>query len=180
VECGARIVLTFNQLRRRVSITHQHGALVVHIARHNQRLLYIVMVLGFTVAFLYFFYLFASPFFRRPFSENWLYMLPFLTFVLLWYFVGMRVAGWRAFGVEEIVIEGDTLRWTRTALFWKRRLEIPTKEITHVVAVTPWHRLSNHVEFTALGRQRTIGDMLLGDETTELAHALKKSVGVAG
>jgi hypothetical protein len=176
---AARIVLTFNHLRRRVSITHKQGALVVHIARHNQRPLYIAMVLGFTVAFLYFFYLFTTPF-RRPLSGNWLYMLPFLAFVLIWYFVAMRVAGWRAFGVEEIMIEDETLCWTRTALFWKRRLEIPTKEITHVIAVTSWHRLSNHVEFTALGRQRIIGDMLLGDETTELAHALKKSLGVAG
>ena len=172
--------MSFNHLRRRVSLTHNNGSLVVHIARHNQRLMYIVLLLGFTVAFLCFFYLFASPFFRHPFSANWLYMLPFLAFVLLWYFIALRVAGWRAFGVEEIVVDGDMLFWTRTALFWKRRLEIPTKEITHVVAVTPWHRLSNHVEFTALGRQRTIGDMLLCDETNELAHALKKSVGVAG
>ena len=172
-------MLTFNHLRRRVSITHKNGAVVVNIARHNQRLLYIVMVLAFTVAFLYFFYLFASPFFRRPFSKDWLYMLPFLAFFLFWYFVAMRVAGWRAFGVEEIVIDGDTLCWTRTAPFWKRRLEIPTREITHVTAITPWHRLSNHVEFSALGRQHTIGDMLLGDETTELAQALKKSIGVA-
>jgi len=133
-------------------MTHNNGSLVVHIARHNQRLMYIVLLLGFTVAFLYFFYLFASPFFRRPFSANWLYMLPFLAFVLLWYFIALRVAGWRAFGVEEIVVDGDMLCWTRTALFWKRRLEIPTKEITHVVAVTPWHRLSNHAEFTALRR----------------------------
>ena len=161
-------------------MNHNHGSLVVHIASHNQRLLYIVMLLGFTAAFLYFFYLFASPFVRRPFLANWFYMLPFLAFVLLWYFVVLRVAGWRAFGVEEIVINGDTLCWTRTALFWKRRLEIPMREITHVKAVTPWHRLSNHVEFTALGRQRSIGDMLLCDETTELAHALKKSVGLAG
>jgi hypothetical protein len=173
-----RIVSTLNYLRRRVSITHKNGALVVHIARHNQRLLYIVMVLGFTMVFLYFFYLFASPCFVRPLSKDRLYMLPFLAFVLLWYLVGMRVAGWRAFGVEEIVIDRNTLCWTRTALFWKRRLEIPTKEITRVTAVTPWHRLSNHVEFSALGRQRNIGDMLLGDETTELAHTLKKSIGV--
>jgi hypothetical protein len=176
----ARVVLTFNHLRRRVSITHEHGSLVVHIARHNDRLLNIVILLAFTAAFLYFCYLFVSPLFRRPFSADWLYTLPFLAFVLLWYFVGLRLFGWRAFGVEEIVVHGDTLCWTRTALFWKRRLEIPTNEITHVRAVTPWHTLSNRVEFTALGRQRTIGDMLLRDETAEIAHALKKAVGVAG
>ena len=109
-----------------------------------------------------------------------MYMLAVLAFVFLWYFIGLGVAGWRAFGVEEIVVHGDTLCWTRTALFWERRFEIPTKEITHVRAVTPWHALSNRVEFTALGTQRTIGDMLLRDETTEIAHALKKAIGVAG
>ena len=31
----------------------------------------------------------------------------------------------------------------------------------------------------AFGRQRTIGDMLLRDETTEVEHALKKAIGVA-
>jgi hypothetical protein len=177
---AARIVLTFNHLRRRVSITHKDGSLVVRIARHNDRPLYIVMLLAFTAAFLYFCYFFTSPFFRRPLSADWLYVLLFLAFVLLWYFVGLRVAGWRAFGVEEIVVHEDTLRWTRIALFWKRRLEIPTREITQVRAVTPWHTLSNRVEFTALGRRRTIGDMLLRDEATEIEHALKKAIGVAG
>lgn len=107
-------------------------------------------------------------------------MLPFLAFVLLWYCVGLRVAGWRAFGAEEIVVDRDTLYWSRAALFWKRRLEIPTKDITHVRAVTPWHRLSNRVEFTALGKQRSIGDMLLRDETAEVANALKRAIGAAG
>jgi hypothetical protein len=152
----------------------------VRIDSHNDRLLYIGMLLVFTAAFLYFCYLFVSPFFRRPLPANWFYVLPFLAFVFLWYFVGLRVAGWRVFGVEEIVVNGNTLRWTRAALFWKRRLEIPTKVITQVRAVTPWYTLSNRVEFTALGRQRTIGDMLLRDEATEIEHTLKKAIGVAG
>jgi hypothetical protein len=173
-------MFTSNHFRRRVSIIHRHGSLIVHIARHNDRTLYIVMLLASTAAFLYFCYLFTSPFFRRPFPADWLYMLAVLAFVFLWYFIGLGVAGWRAFGVEEIVVHGDTLCWTRTALFWERRFQIPTKEITHVRAVTPWHALSNRVEFTALGTQRTIGDMLLRDETTEIAHALKKAIGVAG
>lgn len=70
--------------------------------------------------------------------------------------------------------------WTRTALLWKSRLEIPTKDITGVKAVTPWHGLSNRVEFTVLGKQRAIGDMLQRDETTEVAHVLKMAIGVAG
>jgi hypothetical protein len=173
-------VLTFDHLRRRVSITHKDGSPVVHIARHNDRPLYIVMLLAFTAAFLYFCYFFTSPFFRRLLSADWLYVLPFLAFVLLWYFVGLRVAGRRAQGVEEIVVKGGTLRWTRIALFWKRRLEIPTKEIAQVRAVTQWHTLSSRVDFTAFGRQRTIGDMLLRDETTEIEHAPKKAIGMAG
>jgi hypothetical protein len=177
---AARIVLTFNHLRRRVSITHKHGSLVVQIARHSDRALYIVFLLVFTAAFVFFCYIFVSPFFRRPFSSEGLYVLPFLAFILLWYLIGLRLAVWRAFGVEKIVVDGGILCWTRTALWWKRRLEISTKDITHVKAVTPWHALSNRVEFTALGRRRTIGDMLLRDESAEVAHALNGAIGVAG
>jgi hypothetical protein len=48
------------------------------------------------------------------------------------------------------------------------------------IAITPWHALSNRVEFLALGRRRAIGDMLSRDEATELAHELRRAVGVSG
>jgi hypothetical protein len=107
-----------------------------------------------------------------------LYVLPFLAFILLWYIIGLRLTVWGAFGVEQIVVEGGLFRWTRTALNWTRKLEIPAKDVTDVRAITPWHGLSNHVEFRAHGRSRGVGDMLMRDEATELAQKLSHTIRV--
>ena len=173
-------VFSFNKLRRRVSLSYKHqNALVVQIARHNDRTTYLILLAAFTAAFMYMSYVFISPLFRRPFSTNAFYVLPFIALILLWYVMGLRLAVWRAFGVEHIVVENGVLRWTRTALCWTRELEIPTTDIASVDAVTPWHALSNHVEFTALGKRRTLRDMLLSNETSELAELLRRAIGIS-
>lgn len=134
----------------------------------------------FTAGFVFFTYIFVHPFFHGAGIKDLVLFSPFIAFILVWYFIGLRLTVWRAFGVEEITIEGGTLHWARIALFWKRKLDIPAKDITDVKAVTPWLGLSNCVEFTARGRQRSIGDMLLRDEATELAHELKHRISLAG
>ncbi len=163
-------------LRRRVFIHHKHRVLSVEIARHNQSTMYVCMLLAFTVGFWYFVYTFVRPLFRNFVAKDLLYVLPFLAFLLVWYIIALRLAGWRAFGVEYISVEHGSLCWTRKALFWTRKREIPLAEVTNVRAVTPWLSLSNRVEFTAQGRENVIGDMLLRDEATELAHELQQAV----
>jgi hypothetical protein len=171
-------VFSFNNLRRRVSIGQKHHAFSVIIARNNNWTSYIVMLVGFTGCFVWFSSLLVPALFRRPFSADHLYLLFPLAFILLWYTLGLRIALWRSFGVEEVVVENGVLRWTRTVLFWVRKFEITTKDISAVNAVTPWHALSNCVEFTADGRCRTIGDMLLRDEAIEVAERLRQAAGV--
>lgn len=136
-----------------------------------------MLLLVFTAGFLFFMYIFTRPFFLDTATmKDLVYISPFFAFILLWYVVGVRIALWRAFGVEQITMERGVLSWVRTALFWMRRLEIPTAEITSVKAITPWHALSNRVEFTASGHRRCIGDMLMRDEATELAHELTRAI----
>ena len=168
------------KLRRRVLINHKHGALTVRIERHNDRALYIAMLTAFTAAFAFCMYIFVRPFFHGAGVKDLVLFSPFIAFILVWYLVGLRIAVWRAFGVEEITIEGGRLRWTRTALFWSRKLDIPATDVTEIKAVTPWHALSNRVEFTARGRHRSIGDMLLRDEANELARELNHRISLAG
>jgi hypothetical protein len=163
--------------RRRVSVSHKHGGLVVRIERHNDRTTYILILLAFTAGFVFFCGLFIAPFFRHPFSRDLLYLLPFWTFILAWYVIGLRIGIWRAFGVEQIVVEGGSLSWTRIALYWVRKVELSTADITEVKAITPWHALSNHVEFIGHKRRYSIGDMLLQDETAELAEQLRRVIG---
>ena len=166
--------------QRRVHISHKHGAFIVQIARHNDRSTYIMMLLMFTAVFVFFIYIFIHPFFNRTATLNDLfYISPFIAFVLWWYVVGVRIAVWRAFGIEQITVDGGLFMWTRTALFWKRKLEIPPAEVTSVKAITPWHALSNRVEFTAADRRRCIGDMLLRDEAMDIAHELSHAIGIA-
>ena len=173
-------MFTFGYLRRRVSVTHSHGALLVHVAPRNDRGLYIVLLAGSTAALPLIGWILLPGLFLHLLSRNWISVSPFLAFFLLWYVVVLWVAGWRGFGIEDIRIDGGMMCWTRTALFWKRRLEIPLKDITRAEAVTAWHTLGNRVELTVLGRRRKIGDMLLRDEAAELALALKRAVGVRG
>jgi hypothetical protein len=136
------------------------------------------MLLAVTAAFAFFLYIFIRPFFRGAAVKDFLYVLPFLVFIFVWYIIGLRLTVWRAFGVEQIVVEGGLLRWTRTALVWTRKLEVPVIDVTDVRAITPWHGLSNHVEFRAQGRSRSVGDMLLRDEATELAQKLSHTIRV--
>jgi len=160
---------------RRVSVCHeQRGAVVVQIARHNDSLMYIFMLAAFTAGFLIFAWVLISPFFRNPLSSEELVLLAPIGFILLWYFLAVRIGMWRGFGVEHIVIENGAFSWMRTALFWKRMLELPVTEIAAVETVTPWHDLSNHVEFLARGRRYKIGDMLRRDEAHELADLLRR------
>jgi hypothetical protein len=97
---------------------------------------------------------------------------------LLWYTLALRLGVWRLFGVEEIVVRGGEFHWTRTALRWVRTVHIPVHALTQIRAVTPWHSLSNKVEITTRRSRYGIGDMLLGDETQELAHRLAQAVGL--
>jgi hypothetical protein len=162
---------------RRVIIAHdQRGSAVVLITRHNDRLMYVFMLAFFTAGFLVFAYVFISPLFRNPLSSKELVLLLPTGFILLWYFLALRIAGWRAFGVEQIVVENGVFMWRRTALFWKRVVLLPAVEISDIRTLTPWHDLSNHVEFRAKGRRNRIGDMLRRDETHELADLLRRVI----
>ena len=165
-----------SRFRRRVHINHKHGALVVTIERNNDRSTYVVMLIAFTIAFLFFCFWFIPPIFRDP--SGVVYVLPILAFIALWYLVGLRLTIWRLFGIEQVLVEGGVLLWTRTALWWVRTFETPTADVSEVRTITPWHSLSNCVEFTARGNRQRIGDMLLRDETLELADHLAEAVGL--
>ena len=153
----------------------QKSLAVVQIARQNDWLMYVFMLAVFTAVFLTFEYIFISPFFRKPLSSQDIVPFAPIAFTLLWYFIAVRVGMWRGFGVEKIVIENGIFSWARIALFWARKLELPVAEIAAMETVTPWHDLSNHVEFIARGRLYRIGDMLRRDETYVLADVLRRA-----
>jgi len=166
-------------LRRRVSVSHNRGAVVVQIRRHNQSTFYIFSLLAIAAVFIFLCSVFVPPLLRNFSLHALAYSLPFLAFIMVWFVIGLRIAVWRAFGVEQIVISEGMFQWTRTALWWKREVKIPIRTVTEVKAVTPWHALSNRVELTADGRRQTVGDMLSLDETTELAHEMRRAIGLA-
>src|ERR1700689_4599336 len=118
--------------RRRVSIKHELGTLSVWIERNNDRPLYITMLLAFNAAFVFFMTTFIRSFVRDASMKDFFYVSPFLAFFLVWYVIGLRVTVWRAFGVEEVSVKGGLLHWSRTALFWTRKLEVAAKNIADV------------------------------------------------
>jgi hypothetical protein len=172
-------MFSFKSFRRRLSIAHSHHrSIAVKISRNNNSTTYIFQLLFFTAIFAFFASVLIPPFFKEAFINVAFYVLPLAAFVVLWYVILLRLAFWRSFGIEEVVVENGMVHWTRTALFWIRRFDVPAKEITEVKSITPWHGLSNRVEFTALGKRRCIGDMLMRDEATELADQLRQAVGL--
>ena len=66
----------------------------------------------------------------------------------------------------------------RKASWWKRNFEAAESEITDVISKTPWHGLSNHVEFVYRGRSYSIGDMISHDEAHEITHVLGGALGL--
>jgi len=163
-------------LRRRVTIRHLHGRSSIRIERQNSRGRYFWTLCFTTAAFL----LFCDTIFdtsrRRP---NYIpYILPVFALGLMCYVIAIGMAVWGAFGVEEIVVEAGTLRWTRTAWKWKRTRIILFTDITAIKAITPWYGLDNTIEITAGGKQRRLGDKLLRDEAIEVAKHLRRAVGL--
>jgi len=150
----------------------------VHIAKHNDRASYAFVLLSVTAALLFFCFYLVPPFFQGAFSKHALWALPFLVFLLGWYGVASRITVWRSFGVEQIVVSGDRLRWTRTALGWKRTVEIPSGDITELSVVAQRRSPGSRVALTALDRRYYIGDMLLHCEAVELARALRWALGL--
>jgi hypothetical protein len=104
--------------------------------------------------------------------------LPILALGVAAYIIALAIAVWGGFGVEEIDINADTLRWKRTALKWSRIRDIPISDVTDIKAITPWHGLDNTVEVTTHRERLTFGDKLLPDEATELANRLRGAVGL--
>lgn len=173
---AGRAMFTFRHLRPQVTVSHDDGALKVRIKRHHDRILYIIFSLALTVIFVSICDVFLTPFFSQPWQSSLLWAIPVLMFWCLWYYIGLRITLWRAFGVEEIAIDGKAMRWTRTALWWKRRVDIPVGDVTQIKAVTPWHTLRNRIEFSAQGKKHSLGEWLFEDEIMKLLQALQKAL----
>jgi hypothetical protein len=172
-------MVNFKNLARRVNIAHENGRLVISILPHNARALYMGLLLFFTIIFGFLCTVFVPAFFRAESARQVLYLSPFALFLGLWYFLGLRVGLWRAFGVEKIVVSQGTLRWERKALWWKRKLKAAGSDVTHIVAKTRWHGLRNCVEFKSNGKTYSIGDMILRDEASEIARELRLAIPTA-
>jgi uncharacterized membrane protein len=147
--------------------------LSVRIERQNSRGFYFWIICLSTAMFALFCDMVYGASLRHP--NDVLYIFPVFGLGLTCYVLALAIAVWGAFGVEEIVVEAGSLRWTRTALKWSRIRDIPIAEITEIKAITPWYGLDNTVEVTAAGKQQRIGDKLLRDEAVQLAHKLRQA-----
>ncbi len=168
----------FNNLRRRVSLHRSDGVQSVRIERQNTRDLYIWGFCLITLMFVLAFRALLGA--ARLHADQVLYISPMFALVVLGYVIAIAICIWGAFGVEEIQVESDELRWTRTALKWRRTRHFPKHEISDIRAITPWHGLDNTVEITVGRKQERVGGKLLRDEAIDLAQFLRKAVGLHG
>jgi len=161
--------------RKRVHVSRTDGGLTVRIERQNSRSLYFWMFCLSTVFFALFCDMVFGVLKRHP--QDILYFSPLIALGLVSYAIALLIAGWGAFGIEEITIQADTLRWTRRVLRWSCTRNIAIADITEIRAITPWHGLANTVEVRTRRNQQRIGDKLLHDEAIQLAHQLRQAVG---
>jgi hypothetical protein len=159
-----------------VQITQRHNGLSVRIERQNLRGSYVWMMCLSTVMFALFCNTIYGASLRHP--HDAFYFLPVFALGLTCYVLVVTIALWGIFGVEEIVTEAGSLRWTRSILKWNRTSNIPAADITDIRAITPWFGVDNSVEVTAAGKQQRIGDKLLHDEAIELAYHLRRAIGL--
>jgi hypothetical protein len=148
-------MMKFDYLRRRVFIAHRQGGLHVRILHNEGRT---AGVIGFLV-------------------RELLYLLPLSILLILAYLIVLRIVIWKAFGQEEILVENGVFRWTCTSLWLKDELKIATSDISAVSAVTRWLG-DNRVEFTTKGHTYRVGEKILRAEAIQLAHALKRAIGL--
>jgi hypothetical protein len=167
-------------LSRRVSINREHGELRVRIARRNDSGQFVFGLFVSTAIFVGFCYFIVKTFLRNHYSTDPVVVLLF-TGMLLVGFVGYSACAawcfWEAFGKEEILLERGVLRLTRTALWWVRTSRIAAGDISEIAAITPWHG-RNCLEFTAKGRRHKVGEMILRDEAMQVAHELRRALGL--
>jgi hypothetical protein len=170
-------MMKFDYLQRRVFIAHKQGGLHVRIF-HNEG--WTTGAIGFLLStFLFAFVAWglSEPFRHVGWSRELLYLLPFPILLILAYLIVLRIVIWKAFGQEEILVENGVFHWTCTSLWLKDELKTPTSEISAVSAVIRWFG-DNRVEFTTQGRTYRVGEKILRDEAIQLAHALKRSIGL--
>jgi hypothetical protein len=99
-------MLTFNHLRRRVSIEHSHDCLSVLIARNNRQVSYVFVLAWFSLGMLFLVSVFVGPLLDNGFSIRVLPALLILALLVGGWLMAARALIWRAFGVDEIVIQG--------------------------------------------------------------------------
>ncbi|MCL2659047.1 MAG: hypothetical protein FWD64_00820 [Acidobacteriaceae bacterium] len=161
---------------KRVHLQHRNGGLYVRIERQNARGVYFWWMFLSTFVFA----VFAQVMWEAPglrFGSTLFVVLIFLLGTAA-YLIALVFSIWYAFGVEAISIDGDTLRWTLTALRWHHTKIIRTAEITSVKAITPWTWLDNTVEINTDRRHYyRLGTKLRRDETIELANSLSHAIG---
>jgi hypothetical protein len=166
------------RLWRRVSIRCKNGALAVDIAPRHDKVASAVMLLAFVVSSAVFCLVFIPPFITVLSLANALSFLLFLCLIVAWFLTGFCWSIWRIFGVEHIAIEDGVFRWTRTALWWSRTVELQARQVTEVKASAFGYGHGNHVELMADGRRRAVGHALLREEASELAHEMRRAVGI--
>lgn len=168
----------FDHLRTRVHLGHRNGALYVRIERQNTRAVYFWGMCFSTVIFAFFARMIWDATLMHP--REVLYIGPVFLLGLVLYLLTLAYFMWSAFGVEELFLEGRTVRWQLTAVGWTHMKTIPVDEITAIEAITSWHGFDNSVEITSHGSRRRLGDKLLRQEAIELAKSLRHALRVPG
>ncbi len=171
-------MFVFNYLRRGGGvITRKHGGLHVRIFHNKGTTAGITGLLISTLFFALMAWGFSDPFRHVGWSRELLYLLPLPILLVLPYLIVLRIVIWKAFGQEEILVENGVFRWTCTSLWLSDEFKTPTSNISAVSAVTRWFG-DNHVDFTTQDRTYRMGDKILRDEAVQLAHALKRAIGL--
>jgi hypothetical protein len=168
-------MFNFDQLDRRVSVSHRAGRTRIFIRRRNDWEKYVWQFAISTVACASLLFTFWSRFGRSYSSPEIFYFLLLAGIVMLAFCIATLIAIWGAFGTEEIVVLNGTLHWTRNALWLKRDFHTALSDIKDVSAKTRFG-IDNWVQITCKSGIYEIGQAILASEASEIEHALWRCV----
>jgi hypothetical protein len=150
----------------------KNGSLLIKIDAVSNWGSYAVGLMIVSGVFVFGLWMFTPVLFKVRTITEALYCLLPVTFLLLWFMIGLRIILERLCSVELSVKKG-IFRWRSQISLWRRDLDARQEDVTAVIAKARWY--GNRLNLTMNGKTYSLGDLL--DEDMEIvARELRRAL----
>jgi hypothetical protein len=151
---------------------HKNGSLLIKIDAVSNWGFYAAGLMIVSGVFVFGLWIFVPALLKVRTLTEALYCLIPVTFLLLWFTIGLRIILERLCSVELSVGRG-MFRWRYQMSFWRRELEARQDDVTAVIAKARWY--GNRLNVTMHGKTYSLGD-LLDEDMDIVARELRRAL----